>query len=291
MPGTPARTLADLLGTQDGVITGPQALACGVSRQSIGRRVGSGLWQRRAPNVYFACDREFSDRARVRCAVWGSGAGASAAGLTAAYWLDLEPSLPRVLDVTVPRCGRSRALPGTRLRRRDLTFSDVVVRRGVRVTALPLTVLEAAVDPAGGARVMDRALGRHTTVEALRAAHARGAGRRGSVAADRLLDAAESGARSEAERLLARLLQAAKITGWTANYRYGGYVLDFAFPESMLAIEIDGWAFHSDAATFQHDRTRQNEISRQWTVLRYTWADLVERPAAVIEQIRCRIDR
>ncbi|OZD08197.1 hypothetical protein CH275_06540 [Rhodococcus sp. 06-235-1A] len=281
--------LNDVLSVQDGVITGPQAMACGLSRQQVERRVRSGLWERKAPNVYFVCDREFGDRARVRCAVWGSGAGATASGMTAAFWLDLEPRLPDILEITTPRRGRSHALSGTCVRRRDLAFADVIVRKGVRVTAVALTVLEAAVSTTGGIGVMDRALGRHTTVGALRAAHARNSGRRGSAAAGRLLRAAEGGARSEAERILVRLLTDAGITGWCANFRYGRFVIDVAFPDARLAIEIDGWAFHSDAAAFQNDRHRQNELSSEWTVLRYTWADLVERPEAVLAQIRCRI--
>lgn len=213
--------IGDVLSTQDGVITGAQAAACGLSRQTLDRRVRSGAWERRAPNVYFVADREFTDRARVRCAVWGSGTGAAAAGLTAAFWLGIEPDLPEILDVTTPRTGRSHALSGTRLRRRDLAFSDVIVREGVRVTAVPLTVLEAAADSAGGARIMDRALARHTSIGALRAAHARNTGRRGAAVAERMLRAAEGGARSEAERLFVRLLEAAGITGWIANFRHG----------------------------------------------------------------------
>ena len=45
-------------------------------------------------------------------------------------------------------------------------------------------------------------------------AHLRNKGRHGSPAARRLLQAAEDGARSEAERILIRLLRAAGITGW-----------------------------------------------------------------------------
>ncbi|GGF98473.1 hypothetical protein GCM10007304_10630 [Rhodococcoides trifolii] len=145
---------------------------------------------------------------------------------------------------------------------------------------------------------MDAALQRHTSLGALKAAHARNAGRTGAAAAGALLRSAEGGARSEAERLFARILTAGQCTGWIANYRWGPCVLDFAFVEERLAIEIDGWAFHSDPGAFQRDRTRQNAISSDWTVLRYTWADLTERPQevlrevqAVLNRIRCRAVR
>ena len=83
-----------------------------------------------------------------------------------------------------------------------------------------------------------------------------------------------------------RLLRAAKITGWKANYPVSGYVVDIAFPAEKIAIEVDGWAFHVDRATFQRDRERQNHISLNgWQVLRFTWLDLTEHPQRVIAEI------
>ena len=57
-----------------------------------------------------------------------------------------------------------------------------------------------------------------------------------------------------------------------------------------VAIETDGWAFHSDAVDFQIDRERQNAIALLgWQVLRFTWLDLTEYPARVISVIRFAI--
>ena len=57
-------------------------------------------------------------------------------------------------------------------------------------------------------------------------AHLRNKGRHGSPAAGRLLKAASDGARSEAERLLVKLLRDNGITGWKANHPVGGYKVD-----------------------------------------------------------------
>ncbi|MGB3169556.1 MAG: DUF559 domain-containing protein [Rhodococcus sp. (in: high G+C Gram-positive bacteria)] len=116
-------------------------------------------------------------------------------------------------------------------------------------------------------------------------------GRTGAPKAERLLKAAEGGARSEGERLLVRELRVQKISGWVVNFRWGGYEIDIAFPREMVAVEIDGWAFHSDRDTFQRDRSRQNVLSQSWTVLRYTWADLTERPERVVAEILATVDR
>ena len=60
----------------------------------------------------------------------------------------------------------------------------------------------------------------------------------------------------------------------------------------MLAVEVDGRAWHSDARTFVADRRRQNLlVNAGWTVLRYTWADLTERPGSVLAEIRSALSR
>ena len=82
------------------------------------------------------------------------------------------------------------------------------------------------------------------------------------------------------------------LTGWRANYpvRVAGCLLgvaDIAFPAARLIVEVDGLAHHSTPDRFQRDRTRQNAlVAAGWTVLRFTWQDLVERPEAVVGTIR-----
>lgn len=157
----------------------------------------------------------------------------------------------------------------------------------MRVTALPLTVIEAAVRMRGGAKLMDTALQRHVELRPLWNAHLRNKGRYGAPAARRLLQAADDGARSEAERLLIRLLKAAGITGWKANYPVAGYKVDVGFQGCTVAIEVDGLAFHSDSDDFHNDRVRQNAIALAgWQVLRFTWLDLTEYPDRVVAEIR-----
>lgn len=220
--------------------------------------------------------------------MWSCGAEATASGLTAAWWLDMTKFAPEVVEVTVPRDRRLAHRAGTRLRRRDLASVDVVERRGLRLTAPDLTIVEAASRLGGGARVLDSALlRRQSELPRLWRAHLRNKGRRGAPRSRRLLLAASNGARSEAERLFARLLDQAGITGWKANYGVAGYDVDFAFVGPKVAVEIDGLAFHSDADDFHRDRKRQNAIALAgWQVLRFTWLDLTEYPERVVAQVR-----
>lgn len=63
--------------------------------------------------------------------------------------------------------------------------------------------------------------------------------------------------------------------------------VDAAYPDAMLAIEVDGYSAHASPEAFQRDRTRQNRlVALGWTVLRFTWADVVERPVSVAQAIR-----
>ena len=278
--------LDEYLRRQDGIITLTQAKRAGLSQDAINRRLRSGHWQRYARSVYFVADRQFTDAARVRAAVLAYGPHACASGLAAAWWHGLSKFAPETVEVTVPRRSRLRHLSGTRLRRRDLHPRDIVERDGLRVTALPLTVVEAAVRRGGGPKLMDKALQRHVELPQLWRAHLRNTGRHGSPAARRLLRAAQDGARSKAERILVKLLRDAGFTGWTTNHPVGGYKVDVAFVSETVAIEVDGWAFHIDSDVFQVDRTRQNAIALLgWKVLRFTWLDLTEYPKRVIAEI------
>ncbi len=68
--------------------------------------------------------------------------------------------------------------------------------------------------------------------------------------------------------------------------------IDAALPELKLAIEVDGFEAHGTPEAFQHDRTRQNRlVALGWTVLRFTWADVVRDPATVARTIRATIER
>lgn len=277
----------DYLRRHDGVITLAQAQQAGLSRYAVDRRVRAGHWRRCSSGVFFADDRPFTDAARIRAAVWGYGPQAVASGIAAAWWHGLTRYAPPVVDVTVPRASHHPHRDGIRMRRRDLNPADIVERDDLRVTALALTVLEAAVRLRGGAVLMDSALQRHVELRDLWRAHLKNKGRHGSPAARRLLQAASDGARSEAERLFGKLLRDGGITGWRTNYPVGGYKVDVAFPDEKVAIEVDGWAFHSDAEVFVSDRKRQNAISLLgWKVLRFTWFDLTVNPQRVLAEIR-----
>jgi very-short-patch-repair endonuclease len=280
-------TLDDYLREHDGVITLAHARASGLSSDAVNRLVRAGRWRRLTPGGFLAEHHPLSDAARIRIAVWSYGPEAAASGLAAAWWLDLTKFAPAVVEVTVPRNRRLAHRPGTRLRRRDLARADVFEHRGMRVTTAELTIIEAAARRGGGAPVLDSALQlRRSELPRLWRAHLRNKGRHGAPRARALLHAARTGARSEAERIFSRLLDSAGITGWTKNHPIAGYEVDYAFVLLKVAVEIDGFAFHSAPAEFNRDRRRQNAIALAgWQVIRFTWVDLTEYPDRVIATV------
>jgi hypothetical protein len=62
--------------------------------------------------------------------------------------------------------------------------------------------------------------------------------------------------------------------------------IDFAYPELLLAIEVDGWEVHGSPQALTRDFQRQADLEDLgWRVLRFTWFDVVRRPAYVAARI------
>lgn len=259
-----------------------------MSSATIGRRLAGGRWVRLMPRVYFAADHQLTVEARLRAAYLWAGPEATVCGVAAAWWHGLRVELPILVDITIPHRRRLPQQPGIRVRRRDLHPADRVNVNEMWVTATALTALEASVE--AGSHLLDRLLQRRLTIADLYVAYNRNFGRRGSADIAELLRAAGDRAASEAERLLIALLRGAGLAGWRSGYRVGRYEVDLALPAARVAVEVDGWAWHSDVERFRHDRRRQNElVLAGWTVLRFTWDDLTNRPDAVLSQIRTAI--
>ena len=176
----------------------------------------------------------------------------------------------------------------------DVAPSDVLAVGAGAVTTVRRTVLDCLgrVDPEQAERLATWAFTRKLlTAEVLEDAIASRAGKRGTRALRRALADIGHGALSAAERRLHQLLMRARVSGWEADVRIHdahGIIgrVDVLFPASKVVIEVDGYAYHA-RSSFQADRTKQNRlVAAGYTVLRFTWADLTDRPGAVVTTIR-----
>ncbi|MCW2719597.1 endonuclease domain-containing protein [Pseudonocardia sp.] len=286
-------SLDTILARQAGVISREQALAAGLSTDAVDHRLRLRRWRPLHPRVYLAADHRFDDEVKVRAALLWAGEGAVLSGVAAAWWLGMADALPPTVGVTVGRGRRPRSRPGVAVRRRDLAVADRGVHRGLAVTNRPLTVLEASVELGGrGSLLLDRALQRHVGFPAVYEAYCRNLGSYGSASAGRMLVAAADRSASVAERLLVRMLREAGASGWRCAFPAAGYAIDLAFPAARVAVEVDGWAWHMDAERTAADKRRQNALVRMgWTILRYTWHDLMGRPVVVLAEIAHEVAR
>jgi very-short-patch-repair endonuclease len=66
--------------------------------------------------------------------------------------------------------------------------------------------------------------------------------------------------------------------------------VDFLWAGSPLIVEVDGLAKYAESGQLQREKQRQNALVRLgYVVLRYTWADIVHRPAMVVSQVRAAL--
>lgn len=275
---------------QDGLLTTAQAARCGLPARTLRRYAAEAGWDRVAPRVLLAAGHAFTDRARIRSAGLRAGEEASVSGATAAWWHGMAARPPSRMLITVPRRSGLRAIPGTTVRRRDLDTRDRLQVDGLWLPDLPLTALETAVRIPDGSVFLDRALQKHVAFPRVYRAYCRNLGTHGGAAIGRLLVAAADRGDSAAERLAIRLLRDAGITGWEHGLPFGRWAIDIAFPSARVAVEVDGWAWHTDVDRFRADRHKGNALVRErWDLLRFTWHDLTLRPEYVLGEIRAAL--
>jgi hypothetical protein len=285
--------IRDLLREQDGVLRRDQAVACGMSTSAIDRRLADGDWEVVHTRVYRPADRTLDDRGRVRAGALWAGDDATVVGTGAAIWWHMTTGPLTTLRLASGPNGGHTAPQGIVLTRRSVP--DRVRIDDVWVSKRTDTALDAGVELGlvDGARLVDRALQEDkVSVDGLRQAlDARGP-RHGTVLARRLVTLAEGDARFEAERRAQGALHAAGIRDGVPNLAvelpgWGTAVIDLAFRQQRVAVEIDGWAFHRDVERFRRDALRQNELTLAgWRVLRVTWYDLVAESARFVASVR-----
>ncbi|WP_347954391.1 hypothetical protein [Gordonia aichiensis] len=275
------------LADHDGVITSAEALRLGLSRRQIKGRLDRGDWASIVTGVHRSAAHPLTESVLVRAAVAAHRGVADRT--TAAWWHGLLDDLP--FPMTISALDRTRPDrwplgPVDLIRRRHLP-DDVTQVRGLPITRLPATALFTSITVDHGSRFLDRVLQTGAvTVDELAAVVERNSGCKGMGAARRLLAVASDDSESEAERIFARLLREAGITGWVQQYRFGPWRLDFAWPEREFAVEIDGWAFHHQHDRFRSDRAKLNALDDAlWRKKVCTWHEITDEAATCIAEV------
>jgi very-short-patch-repair endonuclease len=97
---------------------------------------------------------------------------------------------------------------------------------------------------------------------------------------------ARNGWEARVLRVLARL----GVPAPRVNYRVrvGGRTryIDLAWPDHMLAVELDGFVAHSNRRVFDEDRARQNDlVAAGWQTYRVTWKAIATDPVHAFRHV------
>ena len=70
------------------------------------------------------------------------------------------------------------------------------------------------------------------------------------------------------------------------QHHIGKYRVDFADPSRMIAIEVDGLAYHNGQESFIRDQQRQRDIqSAGWTVIRFAAKEVLDDPVTCLAEV------
>jgi very-short-patch-repair endonuclease len=291
-----AKRLRSLLVEQAGALSRSQALTLGMSLRQVEYRVESGDLIRALPGVYrLAVVPPTPEQAMRVGALWLDDGVLT--GVGAAWWWELVADPPQRWEFQVANVTRRTRQDGIRVLRRWVDPADVTTWRGVVVVGKPLALLRAAVTLERarrhhGVRLIDRCKQLKTVTEAeLELTFRRNRGTWGTTAMRALLERTGDRAHSNLERHGAKLLREAGITGFTVNLTIRlatgrTMELDIAFKQRKIAIEIDGFRYHSSAESHAIDLERQNALIQDgWLVLRYGPDVLYDEPDRFIEDV------
>ena len=282
--------------SQNGLVSGEQAIAAGVSRSTIRRKVESREWDRLGNDIYLTYGAP-STIVYLQAAVLALPAVVSHQSAAQLQRLGYESFAEAV--VTVPHRSSNRFAEVRVHQSTDLDGRYVTKVAGLFVTNPARTMFDlASVTEVDQLLAMtQRALAaRRITIRALAEVFDE-LGRRGRPGTTRfrkLLEEVSPGPATPESAMEERMITLLKEAGlpiptlqmplpWRSSSE--GRV-DFAYEDARVIIECDGRRWHTTMEAFENDRRRDNLAQLNgWRILRFTWNDLTETPARVLDQI------
>jgi very-short-patch-repair endonuclease len=291
------RAIANLARKQHGVFTRAQVISLGATRGVVAHRLRTGEWDAPYMGVYrdAAAPRTWRQGVLAACLSWDAVAShRAAAPLIPLIGFEFGP-----IDLIVPR-SRTRRDPRVTIHRTPLLPTDVTTRHGIPTTTAMRTIIDLAAitHPDVLEQAFDDALRRklfrlERMSERLDAHQFDGSKVLRAFIAERAANPGRS--KSPLETELARVLRRGGITGFVQQHQVwdGARLIaeiDLAFPDLKLAVEVDGFAFHSSRRDWARDLARSNDlVGLGWTILRFTKEDLRARPAMVVALVRTEL--
>ena len=292
----PVRLVADLAGTQDGVVGHGQLVALGFAEGWIRHELAVGRLHIIFRGAYAVGHKRVSWQGRYRAALLSCGPDAMLSHRSAVRWHNLRRWTGGDIHITVPGGGHEDRQEGIVVHRvRNIREVEKAVVDGLPVTSVARTLLDMAavvrrdtldrlLEAADDAGLLD--------VKACDAVCGRG--RRGSKALKRALllyRPVPSWTRSRLERYAYRLIeQEPDIENPSVNTWIGEHEVDLRI--GNLVIEIDGGATHGTRAAKERDPRRDVEIQLAGCeIMRVTEHRLKFEPQGYVDDVRRFLSR
>jgi very-short-patch-repair endonuclease len=278
-----------------GLVDRAAVLDVGGSDAVIKRRLKNGRWTAVAPGVYDlnVTDREW--RGEVRAATLAAGPHALASHRTAALLWGLDGVRGRMIELTVP-FSKEPMPPGIIVHRTRRLLPGTIVD-GIPVTTpartlldlarfLPYRTLEKAVSSA-------LRLGLATADEVARVLKEQGG--RGVTGTRKLrfvlAQVVDELTGSPAEVDMDQIIRDAPVPSPKKQHQVplpdgSNAYPDFAWPDRMKIVEVDGFEAHGQPDAFDHDLIRQNKLMELgWEIRRFSARKVRRDPEGVRAEI------
>jgi hypothetical protein len=296
--GQAIRRVIDHARQNGGVVSQKEAIALGMSRSTLRRRVAEGVFIDLRPGVLAIPGAGEELRLELRAACSKLNAVVSHEAAAHIHGLDRPRFVKPTVSVPIRR---SKDLVGVTVHQlTDLAPDHIVDLDGLPVTSPERTIIDLAAVVREGhlARILDNGLAAALvdldTLESLFASLGR-RGKPGTALLRKLLEARGSEyvpPDGELERRLSLVLQRADLPEPVRQFRpswlrpVNGRV-DLAYPEHKLVIEGDSRRWHLLMEAFETDRLRDNAAQLAgWRILRFTWAEITNSPERVASTVR-----
>ncbi len=296
-PGTEPDTLAvrwrraaELAAVQHGVVSRGQLRGCGLSDRQITRAIALSRLHAVHRGVFALGHGRLTAAGRRSAAVLACGIGAALGYRSAAAHWDLRPSSSPTSEVVVPRTSRPHHATVIVHRHPTMRPDELAVHDGIRVTTVARTLLDlGAVLPAGALR---RAVGQADVlrrfdlraVEPLLVRHPRHRGRRALAEVLRTWEEPDR-IRSLQEEDFPQLCARFGFPRPVINGIVLGMEVDAVFFDHGIAVELDGYAFHSGRIQWEDDHAKRARLTAAgWMVLAYSWRQVQEDGGRLVRE-------
>jgi very-short-patch-repair endonuclease len=287
-------------GSRLGLLDRKSATRLGLDHGAISRQLSSGRWVALHPGVYYLDTTAPPWRTRVLAAVLAAGPGAVSSHRTAGVIYELDGVFGDVIELTVPFNGDPDPDGAIVHRTRRPRPSTLV--GSIPVTTVERTILDLAAllpDPVMEKAVMSALHKGLTRLELLDQVIASDGGRgvKGTRRLRRVLATTDEGLTgSAAEVEMARILRHPSFPRALTQYRVAlpdgsQAYLDFAWPDLMKLVEVDGFAAHSSPESLNRDLARQNMLMELgWQIRRFSPHQIRRQPLLVRSEMERFLD-